>query len=101
MHSEERFREVIFRVFVKNKMWADDAAKAVKIFCVEKKLAKATKMKASYGMSPKTVKTPPKINGKRVRDAFGVQPKNLFEHDLDESDALQKTPRKKQKLDEE
>merc|ERR1712129_198664 len=82
MQDEARFREVIFRVFIKNKLWADECKKAVKVFCVEKGIIieEETKddgvspTKISCGMSPKIIKSPPRNNNAKRQNEFGAKP---------------------------
>merc|ERR1719445_871513 len=85
MNDESRFREVIFRVFVKNKACAK-----------ELKAIKKTEVDRSLHLSPKTIKTPPRQKGKRVRDQFCKVPNPMFADD--DGDKVKTPNKKRQKL---
>ena len=65
MVEPSRFREVIFRCFVKDKKWKNEGENAFKEFCAKKELVPKNQIEKqiSLGLSPKTQRSPsPKIS---------------------------------------
>ena len=87
LHDASRFREIIFRVYVKDKLYAQSLEKAFKTFCAEKELINDQNESFSLGLSPKT--TPPRSHTRKDKRMIDTTPESLrnmkrnLEHEFD------------------
>eukprot|EP01084_Bolivina_argentea_P242171 406346_1 len=92
LHDPSKFREIIFRVYVKQKKWKKQVLNATNTFCQNKKMICEKQELSRAGLSPKTIKSPPCVrNAKKSRTKRNLD--QAFENSSPPS-----TPQKKQRL---